>query len=129
MGTGLLDWWSLAHFIGGVAYRLVIFPDDWLLSFVTSVFLHLLGELVEKSDHPVTGSKEDNPNHNSDMAFFIAGWIVGCFINPYVAPYRSPLWKSPRAWLFVVAMFFTIKEFLREVIIADPDSPASKLLY
>lgn len=129
MGTGLVDWWSLAHFIGGVVYRLVIFPDDWLLSFVTSVFMHLLGELVEKTVHPVTGSKEDGINHHTDMAFFIAGWLVGCFINPYLVSYRSPLWKSPRMWLLVIAMLFTIKEFLREIIVADPNSPASKLLY
>ena len=129
MGSDFFDVWSLSHFAGGVVYRLVIFPDNWLLSFTLSVFLHLLGELVEQSVHPVTGDREDEINHQSDMLFFILGWLAGSFLQPYIAPYSSPLWKSPRMWLLGIAFVFTLKEFLREIIIIDGGGVTSKLLY
>ncbi len=129
MGVEFVDIWSVGHFIAGVVYRLVIFPDNWLLSFATSAFLHLLTALMENSVHPVTGGKEEPINHIGDMVFFLAGWVAGCFINPYIEPYQQPLWKSLRIWLLVIAMFLTIKEILREVIIINPDTLVSKILY
>jgi len=116
MGNGYFDVWTFAHFLGGVAYRLVIFPNNSIVSFTLSTFVHLLGELAEQPKHAITKAIEDPRNHAGDMFAFMFGWVAGCYVNPYIAPYRVPLMKNPRFWLLIIAMTITIKEFLREII-------------
>lgn len=128
MGKDFYDWASWGHFIGGISYRLVLFPNEPILSFILSVFIHLLIELMEYPVHPVTGGIESTKNHEGDMFFFILGWLVGCYINPYFPPYSSPLYKSWRFWLLVVVMIFTIKEFFREVF-TDKNNPLVKYYF
>lgn len=128
MGVDTFDGWALAHFAGGVLYRIVVFPNNPILSFTLSTFIHLLGELAEQHPHPLTGAAETTKNHYGDMFAFMLGWVVGCWVNQYIPPYRDPLWKSWRFWLLLITMIITTKEFLREIIMTD-NKTASGLLY
>ena len=120
MAEGYVNRWTRGHFIGGIAYRLVLFPDNIIISFVLSVFFHLLIELMEQSVHPITGTRESLEDHTGDMLSFIIGWCVGCFINPYLPSYGSvsPV-KNIRVWLAVIVVILTSIEFFREVVISD----------
>jgi len=128
MGQEFYDKWAWSHFAGGFIYRLIIFPGNSLVSFMLSVFIHLLGELIEQYKHPITGSIENGKNHWGDMTFFIAGWIVGCFFNPYLSSYKKPYIKNARFWLLIIAAILTMKEFLREIIMTD-NKVVSGILY
>ena len=127
MGKDYIDIYTYCHFLGGIAYRLVVFPDNEVLSFIVSMFIHILGELVEHPVHPITKSKETNKNHIGDLFSFILGWLVGCYINPYFPSYNYPLTKNARFWLLIIIIFLTLQEFLRELIITENSAVAFSL--
>jgi len=87
MGTGFLDWWSVAHFLWGVAARLVGIP------FFVWLCLHLTFELVENSDEGVPflqkiklwpGGKRTRDtllnsmgdNASASFGWFCANWVL-----------------------------------------------------
>ena len=119
MGVDCFDQASVYHFIGGIAYRLTVFPDNVAVSFLLSMFIHLFTEAIELPVHPITGGIETDENHQGDIFCFLLGWYVGCFINPYVPPYSKPLQNNLRFWLLILVVIFSVKEVLREVILTD----------
>ena len=130
MGKDFYDKWAWGHLIGGMAYRVTIFPDDPLVSLILSVVIHFFIEIIEKKKHPITGGIESNLNHYGDMFFFIIGWFLAGTINPLIPKYKSPVWKSGlRWWLLVAVIIVTIIEAVRETYIKKDNPIARILLY
>ena len=109
MGKDFLDEWSIGHFIGGIAARISVFPNNKLLSFFLTVTTHLMIELAEKNPHPKTNSPESFENHVGDMLFFILGWIFGDCIDMWVP-------NEIRPTILVAFIYTSISELLREFI-------------
>jgi hypothetical protein len=128
MGNKYLDQWTKCHFVGGALFRITVFPDQPILSFTLSIFIHLLTELAEKNPHPITGAPETKENSDSDMLAFLAGWVFGCYLEPLIPPYQHPLYTNLRFWLLVAAMLVSAKELLREVVITR-NPILSRILY
>ncbi len=128
MGKYFYDEWTWGHFIGGMAYRLTIFPDEPLTSLIISAVIHFFVETIELRKHPITGGTESNLNHYGDFFFFIIGWFVGGAINPLIPKYNSR--KGWVRWvLLLVVIIATIMEVLRETYINKDNPIAKRLLY
>lgn len=116
MGSALIDRSSLEHFVGGVIARLVIFPNNFWLSFVVSFIIHLGVELVEHYKHPENGViLESNINHISDMWFFCAGWVVSQLFYNNIK--KSRFYNNEIVYFILLAIFIcgTTLEYIREL--------------
>lgn len=116
MGTVLIDVWSFYHFIGGILARLVIFPNNVLLSFIISFILHLVCELIEHTKNPHTGQKlENTKNKVSDMIMFCLGWLVVQMFYVYIK--KSKTYNNKKVYFILLSMFIagTVLEYMREI--------------
>ncbi len=121
MGRDYIDQWTIGHFIGGIAFRVAVFPNTPILSFTLSVFIHLFTELLEVDPHPVTGQRESPENHMGDMMVFILGWFVGGLVEPYIPSYGD-------GYLRYIILFFVILISITEILREIPPYVGAKVM-
>lgn len=107
MGVEFVDNFSAGHFLGGMFFRLSVYPNEPTKSLFVAFVIHLISELLEKNVHPITKKIETNINHFGDIVFFNLGFFVGHLLHPTFPNYLRP-------WLFLITMIFTVNEIVRE---------------
>jgi hypothetical protein len=111
MGKYLFDNMSKGHFYGGVISGIIFFPNNYILSFIISLGIHLLIEMVEKNKTLCGNQIETKTNHIGDLLSFFGGWLLSI---------KYKLYKLLNTFsliiLWCIFIYFSTREFLREIM-------------
>ena len=112
MGIEYVDKDMIGHFCGGVlSYVLLQYSHvPVAYNFILANGIHYLIERNEKSVAPNGRVLETYENHIGDIIAFFVGWMIAYVLrlDRYVTSKIAPI-------LWVVLLFFTALEFLREI--------------
>jgi hypothetical protein len=112
MGIEYVDKDTIGHFCGGVlSYVLLQYSHvPVAYNFILANGIHYLIERNEKSVAPNGRVLETYENHIGDIIAFFVGWMIAYVLrlDRYVTSKIAPI-------LWVVLLFFTALEFLREI--------------
>lgn len=112
MGIKYVDSHTIGHFCGGVlSYTILQYSNVPLgYNFIITNGIHYMIEKTEKSVAPNGRVLETKENHIGDITAFLLGWVIAYALRMerYVTNKIAPV-------LWIVLLFFTALEFLREI--------------
>ncbi len=112
MGIEYVDKHTIGHFCGGVLSSVLLQYSHVPVAynFILANGIHYLIERNEKSVAPNGRVLETYENHIGDIIAFFVGWMIAYVLrlDRYVTSKIAPI-------LWVVLLFFTALEFLREI--------------
>lgn len=112
MGIEYVDKDMIGHFCGGVLSSVLLQYSHVPVAynFILANGIHYLIERNEKSVAPNGRVLETYENHIGDIIAFFVGWMIAYVLrlDRYVTSKIAPI-------LWVVLLFFTALEFLREI--------------
>ena len=112
MGLTYFDKWTLGHLFGGIlSCSLIQYSNiPVAINFAIANGIHYLSEKNEKSVAPNGRVLESYENHIGDIILFFIGWMIAYYyrMDHYITSKTAPI-------LWVVLLFFTALEFLREM--------------
>lgn len=111
MGKHFLDNSSRGHFLGGILSGILIYPKNYILSFIISLSLHLLIECSEINKNLCNKVIESTKNHIGDICFFLIGWLLAttCHLYRLFNIYFIVI-------LWFIFIYYNLKELLREYL-------------
>ena len=111
MGVDKIDKWTLGHFIGGSMSGILIYPNDYIKSFILNNGFHFFIELLEKDISPDGEILQTFDNHLFDIIAFFLGWLLSIKLELY--KYITNIYFY--ILLIIVFVLSTLSEVLREV--------------
>lgn len=117
MGIKYVDAHTIGHFCGGVlSYTMIQYSNVPLgYNFIIANGIHYMIEKTERSVAPNGRVLETTENHIGDITAFLLGWVIAYALRMerYVTSKIAPV-------LWIVLLFFTALEFLREIYPYQP---------
>ena len=108
MGTGIIDIWTLGHFLFGVLMVNII-PDYPISSVIIANIIHTIMEMSEKNKNKDV-ILETTANHVTDSITFFIGSLCGLLLSNY-----SKKSEIIRMYAFLVSSIVIIQEVGREL--------------
>lgn len=117
MGLSYFDRHMISHLCAGIlSCSLIQYSNiPYLYNFGIANGIHYMIEKIEKGVAPNGRVLETKENHIGDITAFFVGWMLAYYFrfDRYVTSKNAPV-------LWFVLLFFTGKEFLREIYPYEP---------
>ena len=110
---GYVDIWTLGHFIFGFLSTSALLPSYPILSAIITNTLHLINELIEKSETPDGKVLETDLNHIGDIIFFFFGSLLGIIYGTKI--FTEPKYSYYRYAILFLSLLIYISEVGREL--------------
>jgi len=112
MGIKYVDKYTLGHLFGGIlSCSLLQYSNiPVAINFIIANGIHYMIERTEKSVAPNGRVLESYENHIGDIIAFLLGWMIA-----YALRMDRYITSKNALGLWVVLLFFTALEFLREM--------------
>ena len=117
MGVKMFDGYTMGHLLGGMlACSLFQYSNiPVIYNFILTNGIHFMIEKIEKNVSPNGRILETQINHIGDIISFFVGWNLA-----YYFKFDRFIFPNNVSVLWVVLLFYTMKEILSEIFPYEP---------